>query len=329
MLTCSNSKTFNASPIKNTPATWQRNRELAKPEVPLTLVHNTKEYQTNVVADKFMTMFEQPGQDPQIETVVALVNKQHAFLRTGTGFGKSQIPEAYAGLHQDKPKYIVLTIVPLDLLGNNQASGINMKPRPGKYDAGMKVLAIKYLNKGQTPRQVQHQLRSLVTIRTIQRWNALYKPTSSVVRNPENYESLGQIPTLSDEDRESMLGLMEKDPTLYLDEYRDAVYQATGVWVSLQTIASDLKLRLHVTVKKGRTVHPKQSATKRANFLHSVAALRPDMLMNALLLRDPSNATIPMPSMENDQSGCLGVAVANASPYFQQSVKEEFYTCRV
>jgi hypothetical protein len=100
-----------------------------------------------------------------------------------------------------------------------------------------------------------------------------------VIRNPDDYERLGRNTTLNDEDRDFMLELLAGNPALYLDEYRHAVYRRTGTWVSLQTIASDLKDRLHLTLKKARTVHPNQSPSKRARYLHAVGALTPNMLV--------------------------------------------------
>lgn len=154
-----------------------------------------------------------------------------------------------------------------------------MRVRPGKYDVGVKVLAVQHLREGKTIRQVQKVLKSTVSVRTISRWHTLYRRTAAVVRNPDDYARLGRNTALTDEDRDFMLQLLDGHPGLYLDEYRRAVYRRTGTWISLNTIANDLKIRLNLTLKKSRTVHPNQSPSKRARYLHAVGALTPDMLV--------------------------------------------------
>jgi transposase len=154
-----------------------------------------------------------------------------------------------------------------------------MRHRPGKYDAGIKVLAVQYLREGNTIEQVRRILKSPVSACTISRWHALYRRTRSVIRHVGEYERLGRNTVLTDEDRDFMLELLDGNPALYLDEYRHAIYRRTGIWVHLATVGRDLKDRLNLTLKKARTVHPNQSPTKRARFLHAVGALTPDMLV--------------------------------------------------
>jgi superfamily II DNA helicase RecQ len=49
-----------------------------------------------------------------------LVNGQNTFLLAGTCFGKSQIAEIYYRLIPKKPCAMILTLSPLDTLGDNQ-----------------------------------------------------------------------------------------------------------------------------------------------------------------------------------------------------------------
>jgi hypothetical protein len=154
-----------------------------------------------------------------------------------------------------------------------------MQSRRGPYDVGIKVLAVQHLRTGKTIDQVRRLLKSPVSARTLSRWHALYRRTYSVIRNPEDYRALGRCTRLDEDDRDFMLELLDSNPALYLDEYRFAVYRRTGEWVALQTIASDLKDRLHLTRKKARTVHPNQSPSKRAKYLYAAGALNPNMLV--------------------------------------------------
>ncbi|KAH9809151.1 P-loop containing nucleoside triphosphate hydrolase protein [Melampsora americana] len=121
MLTRSNSKNLTERPNKQVALTWQRERELVKSAIPPSLRNAPLDYQLEVVAKEFET-YGQPGRDLQVKTGVSLVNQCNTFLRAGTGYGKSRIPEVYLSLHPKNPRPVVLTINPLDSLGQNQVA---------------------------------------------------------------------------------------------------------------------------------------------------------------------------------------------------------------
>ncbi|KAG0145994.1 hypothetical protein CROQUDRAFT_93176 [Cronartium quercuum f. sp. fusiforme G11] len=59
------------------------------------------------------------------------------------------------------------------------------------------------------------------------------------------------------------------------------MYNDTGVFVSLSTIADDLKERLKLTRKKVHKVHPSLSPVKQAEYINAIADLQPEMLVFA------------------------------------------------
>ncbi|POW20083.1 hypothetical protein PSHT_03932 [Puccinia striiformis] len=61
-----------------------------------------------------------PAKPLQTTAVLNLARRRNVFLLAGTGFGKSQIPEMYFKLMPKKQAPVVLTLNPLDALGNNQ-----------------------------------------------------------------------------------------------------------------------------------------------------------------------------------------------------------------
>ncbi|KAG0151663.1 hypothetical protein CROQUDRAFT_650688 [Cronartium quercuum f. sp. fusiforme G11] len=130
-----------------------------------------------------------------------------------------------------------------------------------RYSADVKVQAITLLREGLSRVAVKQHLRSTVNLRTITRWKQLYESTLAVVKSADTYQNA--------------------DPTLYLDENRDSMYDDTGVFVSLSTIAGDLKERLKLTRKKVQKVHPSQSPVKRAEYIDAIADLQPEMLVFA------------------------------------------------
>lgn len=152
-------------------------------------------------------------------------------------------------------------------------------PWRGIYNPGVKLLAVQYIHESKRVQEVQRIIRSSVHCWTIHCWKALYNGTYAVVRDPSTYEKLGWRSILTADKHKFILELLNDKPTLYLDEYRKVLYKETGNWVATSNIFRDLKIRLGISLKKTRTVHPNQDPVKRARFFHTVGGLRPDMLV--------------------------------------------------
>jgi ATP-dependent DNA helicase RecQ len=67
-----------------------------------------------------LEFYAQASKPLQVETVINLVNGRNTFLLAGTGFGKSRIAEIYYRLIPKKQRAVILTLNPLDTLGDNQ-----------------------------------------------------------------------------------------------------------------------------------------------------------------------------------------------------------------
>ncbi|KAG0141741.1 hypothetical protein CROQUDRAFT_663412, partial [Cronartium quercuum f. sp. fusiforme G11] len=111
-----------------------------------------------------------------------------------------------------------------------------------RYSADVKVQAITLLHEGLSRVAFKQHLQSTVNLRTITRWKQLYESTLAV--------KCGWPLDSTREEHEFMADLIEANPTLYLDEICDSMYNDTGVFVSLSTIAGDLKECLKLTWKK-------------------------------------------------------------------------------
>jgi superfamily II DNA helicase RecQ len=86
--------------------------------------------------------YQQPAKSLQVDAVLNLVNGQNTFLLAGTGFGKSRIPEIYSMMLPCRNKAIVLTLNPLDTLGDNQVEE--------KIEAGFTAINLNKMNFNQT-----------------------------------------------------------------------------------------------------------------------------------------------------------------------------------
>ncbi|KAG0152414.1 hypothetical protein CROQUDRAFT_649813 [Cronartium quercuum f. sp. fusiforme G11] len=95
----------------------------------------------------------------------------------------------------------------------------------------------------------------------------------AVVKSADTYQKHGQPLDFTGEECEFMADLIEADPTLYLDKICDSMYNDTGVFVSLSTIADNLTECLKLTQKK--------SPVKWAESIDAIADLQPEMLVFA------------------------------------------------
>ncbi|PLW42578.1 hypothetical protein PCASD_05306 [Puccinia coronata f. sp. avenae] len=86
--------------------------------------------------------YQQPAKSLQVDAVLNLVNGRNTFLLAGTGFGKSRIPEIYSMMLPRRNKAIVLTLNPLDTLGDNQVEE--------KIEAGFTAINLNKMNFNQT-----------------------------------------------------------------------------------------------------------------------------------------------------------------------------------
>lgn len=86
------------------------------------IVNATIAEQKVKIARKAREVYGQDAKDLQIEAVVSLIAQKNTFALVGTGFGKSRIAELYYRMFFKSVKAIVLTLNPLDSLGDNQVS---------------------------------------------------------------------------------------------------------------------------------------------------------------------------------------------------------------
>lgn len=73
-----------------------------------------------LIARKSREAYGQDAKELQIEAVMSLTAQKKTFALVGTGFGKSRIAELYYRMFGQKEQATVLTLNPLDALGDNQ-----------------------------------------------------------------------------------------------------------------------------------------------------------------------------------------------------------------
>ncbi|KAI7944986.1 hypothetical protein MJO28_000038 [Puccinia striiformis f. sp. tritici] len=135
-----------------------------------------------------------------------------------------------------------------------------------KYHREVKVIAVKLSQEGVPLAEINATIGKSISPDSMARWNELYIRTRDVVRDPELYANRGRPLAFTQEEAEFVLIALDAEPTLYLDEIQAHIVAMTGTSHPLATIADELRVRLHLTKKTARTVHPAQSDWQRAEF---------------------------------------------------------------
>ncbi|EHS64506.1 uncharacterized protein PGTG_20969 [Puccinia graminis f. sp. tritici CRL 75-36-700-3] len=118
-----------------------------------------------------------------------------------------------------------------------------------------------------------------VSPESLARWMDLYTTTRDVVRDPATYEQRGRPLAVTHEEADFILAALELEPTLYIDELQSHIQAMTGMVHPLATITDELRVRLQLTKKTARTVHPSQCPVQRAHFTSRVGAFPPSYLV--------------------------------------------------
>ncbi|KAI7946347.1 hypothetical protein MJO29_010874 [Puccinia striiformis f. sp. tritici] len=148
-----------------------------------------------------------------------------------------------------------------------------------KYDTQIKALVVRMLVEGCTPAHITGIVGFTIHKRTMARWCSLFETTQSVVRDLATYSDRGRPLALNSEEREFLLDVLEHEPTLYLDEIQAHLKAMTGIRHPIATIHADLRSRLQLSRKVARTVHPGQSAVRRANYICEIAQIPSEYLV--------------------------------------------------
>lgn len=92
-----------------------------RPTLPASLLNSSLAIQRNHVKNAFKKFYNhQEAKQVQVDTSVELINGNNVFVLSGTGYGKSRIPELFAHLFDRNQRAVVVILNPLDALGDNQ-----------------------------------------------------------------------------------------------------------------------------------------------------------------------------------------------------------------
>jgi hypothetical protein len=135
------------------------------------------------------------------------------------------------------------------------------------YEEGVKVIVVRLRLCGKTLAEINRTIGLKISNDSLCRWMTLYQNTRDVVRDPALYKPQGRPLAFSRDEAEFVLTALDEDPTLYLDEIQSHIEAMTGTRHPLATISRKLRMRLNLTNKVARTVHPAQSEDQRAEYM--------------------------------------------------------------
>jgi transposase len=107
----------------------------------------------------------------------------------------------------------------------------------------------------------------------------LYHKTQRVVRNPEEYSARARPSLLSAEDREFMVDLVCNEPSIFLDEIRERLYDNRGHLLSITAIQQTLVNKLSITLKKPSTVNIRKSLSAKFRWIENMIGVPAEFLV--------------------------------------------------
>ncbi|KAI7951424.1 hypothetical protein MJO28_007108, partial [Puccinia striiformis f. sp. tritici] len=125
------------------------------------------------------------------------------------------------------------------------------------YSPSTKITAVRMIQQGYTPSVCQ----------------------ALVIRDPHTYQQRGPTFLLSAQDADFMIGLIQAEPDLFLDELRERLYDNTETLLSIATLHRNLVMRLLITLKKANIVNIKKFLTAKYTFIEKMASIPTEYLV--------------------------------------------------
>lgn len=126
---------------------------------------------------------------------------------------------------------------------------------------------------------IQNALGATISRQSFERWTQLYLETQRVIRDPEEYAARGRQSLLSAEDRDFMVELVCQEPSLFLDEMRERLYNTNGALISITGLHKVMVQKLMITLKRPNTVNIRKSLTAKFRWIAEMANVPAEFLV--------------------------------------------------
>ena len=158
-----------------------------------------------------------------------------------------------------------------------------------RYSPAIKVAAIRMVIQGHSADFICNALGESISRQSFSRWLELFQQTRCVIRNPTDYERLGRPGLLTSEDIQFMIKLVEDEPSLFLDEIRERLYDYhdEAPLLSIEAIHQNLVLKLSITLKKPSTVNIRKCIVAKCLYIEHMRFVPAEFLVfSAICDRD-------------------------------------------
>jgi transposase len=176
-----------------------------------------------------------------------------------------------------KYSHFPFQIFSINILTGNQEDLPAMVFR--RYDASIKIATVRMSLQNHSQAFIRDSLGVTVSRQSFIQWMELYHKTQRVVRNPEEYSARGRPSLLSAEDREFMVDLVCNEPSLFLDEIRERLYDNRGHLLSITAIQQTLVNKLSITLKKPSTVNIRKSLSAKFRWIENMIGVPAEFLV--------------------------------------------------
>ncbi|WAQ86318.1 hypothetical protein PtA15_7A44 [Puccinia triticina] len=103
-----------------------------------------------------------------------------------------------------------------------------------------KLLAVEFWKENMPTDDIKRILHINFSISLIYQWVKLFENTGCVVRNPDEYEPRGTNFKIPDNIQDKLREYLEQNPTAYLDELQEWLYEQHEILVCISTIDNTL-----------------------------------------------------------------------------------------
>jgi transposase len=141
------------------------------------------------------------------------------------------------------------------------------------YAPATKVAVVRMTIQGLTPDFIRNALGVSPSRQSFNRWMELYRETRCVIRDPAEYEKQGRPALLTAEECLFMVNLLKDEPSLFLDEIRERLYDAQGTMLSVETVHNTLVKRLAITLKKPDTINSRKCLMAKYIYIEKIRPL--------------------------------------------------------
>jgi hypothetical protein len=126
---------------------------------------------------------------------------------------------------------------------------------------------------------IRQSLGVTVLIKSFSCWTQLFHETQRAVRDPAGYKDCGRTSVLSLEEHDFMIELVCQEPSLFLDDIQERLYNHGGPLVGILTLHQMLANKLSITLKKPNTVKIRKSLSHKFRWYAKMANVPAEFLV--------------------------------------------------